>query len=75
MRAGETRGESWGLGTVRKSRERETEPGHGGGGKEEREMSPRRTEHFITCKGLMCPCSILFTTRSCLHPKHPEEVG
>lgn len=33
MMAGETRGESWGLRTVRKGRERETEPGHGGGAK------------------------------------------
>ena len=31
MKAGEARGESWGLRTVRKGRERETEPGGGGG--------------------------------------------
>ena len=31
MRAGETRGEPRGLGTVRKTGERETEHGHGGG--------------------------------------------
>lgn len=29
MRAGEIRGEPWGLGTVRKTGERETEHGHG----------------------------------------------
>ena len=33
MKAGEARAESWGLRTVRKGRERETEPGRGGGAK------------------------------------------